>query len=262
MIGILYICTGKYDIFWKKFYTSAEKYFLPGHKKIYFVFTDASRIYAEEKPNIKKIYQETLGWPYNTLLRFEMFLKAEEYLQQCGYLFYLNANIVFTDTVSDDILPANGNEGLLVVKHPGYWDKTNDVFPYDRNPDSLASIASGQGQYYFMGGFNGGQTDAYLQLIKTLKNNIRTDLDKGVIALWHDESHLNKYMLDRNPKILSPAYGYAEGFDLPFEPKVLILKKEKYGGHDYLRNISAKKKKRSVMQRFKNLVHILRTGNK
>ena len=27
-IGILYICTGKYDIFWKDFYLSAERYFM------------------------------------------------------------------------------------------------------------------------------------------------------------------------------------------------------------------------------------------
>ena len=28
-LGILYICTGKYDIFWEDFYKSCEKYFLP-----------------------------------------------------------------------------------------------------------------------------------------------------------------------------------------------------------------------------------------
>lgn len=42
-IGILYICTGKYSIFWKKFYKSAERYLMQGYPCIreYYVFTDA-----------------------------------------------------------------------------------------------------------------------------------------------------------------------------------------------------------------------------
>ena len=48
----------------------------------------------------------------------------------------------------------------------------------------------------------------------------------GVIATWHDESHLNKYMLkQRNYKILSPAYAYAEELDIPFEKKMFLFNK-------------------------------------
>ena len=80
-LGILYICTGKYDIFWEDFYKSCEKYFLPGYEKYYYVFTDAKEIYAEgENSRITKIYQENLGWPYNTLKRFSMFKGIEDKL--------------------------------------------------------------------------------------------------------------------------------------------------------------------------------------
>jgi hypothetical protein len=245
VVGILYICTGRYAIFWKKFFLSAEKNFLPGYKKKYFVFTDEKKLYAETNPSVQKIYQETLGWPYNTLFRFKTFLKAEEELKKCDYLFFFNANIIFVDKVNNEILPDASNDGLLVVKHPGFWDKTNADFLYDRNIFSTAYIPHGKGEYYFMGGCNGGQATAYLQLIKTLNKNIHTDLDKDIIALWHDESHLNNYMLDKNPKILSPAYGFVEGYDMPFKPKILVLLKEKFGGHDYLRNVSDKKLKPS-----------------
>ncbi|MDB4919622.1 family 6 glucosyltransferase [Mucilaginibacter sp.] len=245
MIGILYICTGKYAIFWKKFFLSAEKFLFPGHEKKYFVFTDAQQLYAEKSHKIQKIYQETLGWPYDTLFRFKMFLGVEEYLKKCDYLLFFNANIVFVDTIGPTILPSETNDGLLAVKHPGFWDKPSSGYLYDRNSGSTAYIPEGDGEHYFMGGFNGGQTAAYLLLIKTLNNNIHTDLDKDVIALWHDESHLNRYLLDKNPKILSPAYGFVEGYDIPFKPKLIVLLKEKYGGHDYLRNISDKKLKHS-----------------
>jgi len=238
IVGILYICTGKYDIFWEGFYKSAEQNFLPGYKKRYFVFTDAQHIYAEKNRNVLKIYQQNLGWPNNTLLRFEIFLKAESEFKHCDYLFYLNANMDFVDVIDERILPGDKNEGLVAVQHPGFWDKKALDFTYDRNPDSSAYIQTGEGKYYFMGGFNGGKTDAYLKLIKTLNANIHRDLDNNIVALWHDESHLNHYLLDKTPKTLSPEYGYPEGFNLPFTPKVLIRSKNKYGGNDYLRNIT------------------------
>ena len=172
-----------------------------------------------------------------------MLLRIEKELRECGYLLFIKANIIIVDQIGEEILPSVANDGLLAVKHPGYWDKPVTEYTYDRNSASAAFIPPGTGKHYFMGGFNGGETAAYLRLIKTLNNNIDTDLDKNIIALWHDESHLNKYLLDKNPRILSPAYGFAEGQNLPFKPKVLVLSKEKYGGHDYLRNISPKKQK-------------------
>lgn len=47
-VAVLYICTGTYTAFWKDFYVSAEKYFLPDCEKHYFAFTDTSKIYGEE----------------------------------------------------------------------------------------------------------------------------------------------------------------------------------------------------------------------
>ena len=43
-LGILYICVGRYDFFWKSFYESSERYLMQGSPCIreYFVFTDAS----------------------------------------------------------------------------------------------------------------------------------------------------------------------------------------------------------------------------
>ena len=46
-IGMLYICTGKYTVFWPEFYETFNRNFLPGYKKEYFVFTDASPLYPK-----------------------------------------------------------------------------------------------------------------------------------------------------------------------------------------------------------------------
>ncbi|MCS2968029.1 hypothetical protein NXW94_23665 [Bacteroides ovatus] len=72
-IGILYICTGKYDIFWKDFYLSAERYFMQDQSFIieYYVFTDSPQLYDEENnEHIHRIKQKNLGWPDNTLKTF------------------------------------------------------------------------------------------------------------------------------------------------------------------------------------------------
>lgn len=231
-IAILYICTGKYDVFWKGFYTSSEKYFLPSHHKEYFVFTDNDISPVNER--VHPIHQEKLGWPYDTLMRFKMFHSIDDRLKYFDLIFFLNANMRFLTPVTDEILPSK-KEGLLMVKHPGFFNKERKEFTYETNPLSLAYISENEGEHYFMGGFNGGWANDYLTLIETLNSNINKDLQNGIIALWHDESHLNSYMIGKRAKILNPDHGYPEGWEIPFEKKVIILDKSKLGGHSFLR---------------------------
>ena len=100
-IAILYICIGKYSIFWKDFYLSCEKYFIPNAEKEYFVFTDSDKIDFEDvNKNIHKIYQKNLGWPDNTLRRFEMFLNIRELATGCDFTFFFNGNSVFIEKIT------------------------------------------------------------------------------------------------------------------------------------------------------------------
>ena len=56
--------------------------------------------------------------------------------------------------------------------------------------------------------------------------NIYTDLGKNIIAVWHDESHLNRYFVDHKPTvILSPSYCYPESWKLPYKKRLLALDK-------------------------------------
>ncbi|KRF18681.1 family 6 glucosyltransferase [Paenibacillus sp. Soil787] len=234
-VGILYICTGKYHLFWEDFFITSQIFFLPECIKTYYVFTDAPNIAYENHKYVKKIYQPNLGWPGNTMLRFEMFNQSEHVLRENEYLFFFNANIVFCDFIREnEILPET--QGLTAVIHPYFYGKSNTDFPYDRNPASLAYIPVGLGNYYFMGGVNGGKTDHYLLLVRMLSRNIRTDLNNGIIATIYDESHLNKYLLDKNIHILNPSYGYPEEWSYPLKPKLMIRDKTQYGGHHFLRH--------------------------
>lgn len=236
-IAVLYICTGNYHIFWESFYRSAQQYFLPAIEKHYFLFTDHPFQEYDTDPRVHLIYQEKLGWPYDTLMRFDMFLKAEEKLSDFDYIFFLNANIIFVDQVNEEVLPDVNNNGLMGVQHPYFtWVTHPKDFPYERNRKSRAFIRRRRGDLYFMGGFNGGAGREYLTLIRTLDKNIKADLGKGIIARWHDESHLNSYFLGREVNILPPQYGCPEGMEGKFPgSRIIILNKEKFGGHDFLR---------------------------
>jgi len=236
-IAILYIATGRYSIFWKDFFQSSEKYFIPAAEKHYYVFTDAENLYGIHEERVHPISHHKLGWPEDTLMRFDIFLKVKDELIKADYIFFFNANMKFVQPVSaEEFMPGEESDGLLVVQHPGQYTFTPDKYTYDRNERSLAYVAPGmEGKYYVMGGLNGGRSDQYIALINAMDRNIKEDLAHQVIAIWHDESHLNKYILDKHPRLLTPSYGYPEGRKLPYIPKIIIQDKRKYGGHNYLR---------------------------
>lgn len=235
-IGILYICTGNYSIFWDEFFYSCEKFFLPEVEKKYYVFTDAKHICGENLSHINKVYQENLGWPDNTLMRFQMFNSISDRLTETDYLFFFNANILFVRPIDQSFLPVK--ENLAVVIHPGFKDNHINEFPYERNPQSLAYIPFGKGKIYVQGALNGGKTTYYLDMINILHKNISEDKANNIIAIWHDESHLNHYILDRTDiKVLGPEYVNQEDKNYGVTPMIISRNKDRYMNIDDLRGI-------------------------
>lgn len=225
-VAILYICIGKYIAFWEDFYKSFEKNFLPDYLKAYFVFTDSPKIWGEEEnPHIHRIYQEDLGWPGNTLFRYKMFLSVLSKLKEYDYTFFMNANVIcLTEITAQMILPLD--KEFTVVQHPAYYNKKPYEFDYEYRKKSLAYIPCGSGNVYICGGINGGKTASYIKLIQTLAENIDKDFNRGITAKWHDESHINNYILGRTDyRLLSPSFCYPEGWSLPFEPLLLVREK-------------------------------------
>lgn len=227
-IGLLYICTGEYKVFWKDFYESFQTNFLTESEIFYFVFTDADDLFGyKENPHIKLIYQKNLGWPGNTLFRYKIFVEHKELFQQMDYLYFMNANTLCMKKITEEeFIPKD--EKLLFVQHPGYYAEKNYLFPYERRKKSLAYIPYADGKVYVCGGINGGERETYIKLCECLMQRIDTDYAKGVIALWHDESQINRYVLDQKTyRLLPPAYCYPEGVSIPFENRIMVRDKSK-----------------------------------
>lgn len=217
-IGLLIIATNKYVNFLSALINSADKYFLKKHEVEYFMFSNTEPdLETHRKKHFLNIIHKP--WPFMTLGRYELFSSHSHLLKDVDYLFYCDVDMLFVSEVDTEIL---GDR--VVTLHPGYVNQRGTP---ETNPNSLAYVAPNEKMQYFAGGFNGGSSDNFLSMSKVLSANIQRDLDRGIIAVWHDESHLNRYMIDNPPtKILDPSYCCPEQWlDCPYGRKLLALQK-------------------------------------
>jgi histo-blood group ABO system transferase len=228
-ICILTIATNKYLQFVEKLYDDIAERFLPGSEINCLLFTDHE---VETSDNVKVHYIDHESWPMPTLKRYNYFVKEKNFILEHDYCFYFDADMRIDNPVGKEVL----SEGIVATKHPYQSFHSIQDMSYDRNPESLAYVPYGEGKTYYAGGFNGGKTDKFIEMAETISDRVNKDLEKGVIALWHDESHMNRYLIDNPPALeLTPSYCYAEEFygtDYPFDPKIIALKKN----HNELRS--------------------------
>lgn len=192
-IGLCIMATGKYLNLAHELIVSARNHFCPNHQVTFFVFTDGK---ISATPNIKKIFQQRLGWPYDTLMRFAVYARHKEILNQMDYLYAVDADMLFVNSVEDEIL-----SNRVAVLHPGY---VGTIGTPETNPISQAFIPSNARKSYFAGGFYGGTREVFFRIIETCAEQIQQDFKEKYIAIWHDESHLNKYFTDHPPTTILP----------------------------------------------------------
>ncbi len=250
-IGILYICTGNYHEFFEEFYQSAKKYFIPEEEKHFFVF--ASQNFEKfNKSDITFIPQHQWQWPDVVLQKFHYFLQVQNLFTDVDYLICFNANLVFQNQIlGKEFLPDAHDNYLVGVNHPSHFNKSdNTQFIYDRQVGSTAYIESGKGKFYYQSAIFGGRKQEFLELCRVLRDNVEIDYANNIVALWHDESHVNKYFLDNPPKTLSPGFLYPENRNLPVEKRIIQMDKNQKG-FSYFRMYNTKnnKNKKSVFYR-------------
>lgn len=256
-VGILYICTGAYTVFWEDFYKSFEEFFLTDCERHYFVFTDALSVYDSDKNENIHIHPVTnMPWPLVTLFRFRTFLSIEEELKKMDYLVFSNANMKCVVNVSkEELLPRKEKgEELLAAVHPGYAQKNAIFAPYERSNRSKAYVPYNCGKKYVIGAMNGGTAVAFLEMCHTLSDAIDEDLKKNVIARWHDESHLNHYVSGHGHfRLLSGSYCYPYGMQVDYEAKIAaVSKQEKFDVNSFKGVYEEKRNFSSVVRSIKN----------
>ena len=251
-IAFSFIGTNRYLDFFPTYYEGIEKYFIPEAEKTFLVFTDGE--IDDPPDNVKVYHQEHLEWPYITLKRFEIINKARSVIEDCDWFVFLDADSrVVSEITEDDFLErccghSTNEVPLFGVHHPCQylWMPPHDKIPgaWDQNPESEAFVdfdtvdlyrvepdisrlklyrdLENTGdfewythkQIYYQGCFWGCKVPEVCAMIDELEARTNRDLEKGVIAKWHDESHINKFYLENWGMVhtFGPDFAFPEVF--------------------------------------------------
>jgi len=200
-VGLLIVATGKYLRAAELLIDSACAHLLDGHDFEPFVFTDQD---VTGTRGAHVIPWRAGPWPDGTIQRYHAYWQHRARYEHLDFLLAIDADMRFVATVGEEIVSE-----LTAVEHPGFVGKRG---PYEERAESVAYVGPSEGERYYCGGVVGGRPAEFLGLARRLSRAVDTDRARGVIATWHDESHLNRQLATRPPaKVLSTAYCYPQG---------------------------------------------------
>tara|TARA_R110000868_G_scaffold50804_1_gene161802 strand:+ start:1771 stop:2628 length:858 start_codon:yes stop_codon:yes gene_type:complete len=228
-IAINFIGTGNYLKFFPRYYETLMEYFVPECQKDFFVFTDGDLgdnipdnikvISSSENIEITKSDYSPDNWynlMYNSiggLLRFGEIKKIEDQLKDYDWYIYFDADMHCCDQLITYEEFFNDDKSFFGVQHPTYsshWSKFGGHLPFERDEKSLSCVTEEEEKddIYLQGCIWGGKIPKIFQLIDELDKRIKKDLENNVMAVAHDESHLNRYRIENYDDfhILHPSF--------------------------------------------------------
>uniref|UniRef100_H3AG18 Alpha 1,3-galactosyltransferase 2 n=1 Tax=Latimeria chalumnae TaxID=7897 RepID=H3AG18_LATCH len=209
-VGLTVFAVGKYlDVFLETFLITAEWYFMIGHNVIYYVFTDQPNKVPKVPLANKRLLRiipvsRHQRWQDVSMLRMKSISEVIDIFvsREAQYLFCMDVDQFFegrfgVETLSDSV----------AQMHSWFYHRFSIFYSYDRNPKSAAYMGLGEGDLYYHAAVFGGTWQKVKHIVDSCYQGIWTDKQNNVEALWHDESHLNKYFwLHKPSKVLSPEY--------------------------------------------------------
>uniref|UniRef100_H2L5L3 Alpha 1,3-galactosyltransferase 2 n=1 Tax=Oryzias latipes TaxID=8090 RepID=H2L5L3_ORYLA len=199
-VALTVFAVGRYlDAYLNTFLTSAEKHFMVGLPVTFYVFTDQ----PEKVPNITLAPLRHLN-----VIKVERYSRRQDIsmMRMKTVLDIIekelrhNFNYVFCLDEDQELKRRLGSEALgesVAVLHVYYYKLPKTQFTYDRNPKCKAYMT--EGDYYYHAAVFGGSCDAVKALVDYCYLSTMEDKLNDVEALWHDESHLNKYFWLNRP---------------------------------------------------------------
>ena len=235
-VAITFIGTNRYLDYLPKYYENIEKYFLPNTQKVILAFTDGEL--NDVARNLKVYKQEDLQCPYITLKRFEIINKAIDVIDECDWLVFIDADALPVATITEEEFFTD--KPLFGVHHPchflGMDPHTKAPGAYEQNPkcEAYVDVSKTLPPVYWQGCLWGGKVPYVCAMIDELVARVNRDLDNNIVAVWHDETHINRYFLERTQDVhtFNSSYAFPELFEsrckIPpiFPPKIVHLAKD------------------------------------
>ena len=256
-LTIFTVATGRYLDFWIQLVNSGEEFIGDSVRTHWLVLTDQGEkiptdIVNKLGPRLSVVPIKHEPWPYPTLKRYEYLLFAKEEVAG-DYIMHLDADMVFANLVNEpDITKPLEESEIACVSHPGYFRpkglervkfygknprrfiqdmklflKFGGVGTWEQSASSTAFVPRALRHDYVCGGCWFGTKNGILEMAESLRNNIKLDLHSDFIANFHDESHLNAFIVNKKIKILTPEFCYDPGYPQlkDISPKILAIDK-------------------------------------
>ena len=138
--------TGKYLGYFSGLKSTFDTHFLSrktedeSYKLHYFIFTDGQ---LSQTDDITPIYQKRLGWPYDSMMRFEIYYNSSHLFENMDYIFSVDADL----QAINEIKPESIISDLTGTRHPGYPSiQRARSLPYDDHVNSGSYIADDEGK--------------------------------------------------------------------------------------------------------------------
>ncbi|NWV31975.1 BGAT2 transferase, partial [Grantiella picta] len=207
--GVVTFAVEKYWFFIEGFMRSANQYFLAGHQVNFYLFTDSpekiSHLQMSPENHLCVIpVQNDSRWQDISRSRMDIISTyiLSQFQHEVDYLYSIDIDVELLAHIGVEIIDA------LVGTISSWQLMANpEDKAYETRPESRAAIPEGQGDFYYTASFYGGSVSEVYKLTRACSKGLVEDRENGIEARWHDESHLNKYLLHHKPtRLLSPEY--------------------------------------------------------
>jgi len=259
-IGILMIATNEYLERWKSTAQDLDKYAYKRNKNVNIhLFTnrkgDALDWSTNNLHRIKLIPHEIAGWgwPEATLYRYKFISNHESEIIE-EFLMYLDSDMSINRDFSTELFQEVSDEHLAFVQHPGFhrsrkikflldifanprlinshvsrlMKRSSEIGSWEEDVRSKAFVPKNKRRQYVHGAVWFGRNADIKQMCKTLAGRVEDDEKASILAIWHDESHLNWYASNSKSKILSSKFSGSKKFrnNRALDPYILSVEKE------------------------------------
>jgi hypothetical protein len=214
-LAVAFIGTGKYLTFFDEWYSTAKKFLAADTRRTFLVFSDGLPAPSDDVVEYLIPHEP---WPYVTLKRWQTLRLAEDVIAAHKHFLYLDADMKIDAPISYQEL-FRPDQKYTGVEHPAHWmkwGKSGWPGSFETNPASLAAVTEDMDHgMYWQGCLWGGESAAVLKMLRILQARTADDLARGVIAKWHDESHLNRFFIDHKPDVFTLSSGFAYPSQIP-----------------------------------------------
>lgn len=246
-LGVLTIATNIYIDYWEDMVISLDSKLDIGQTCVAHVFTEQIERANSVAKKLKRLsvqVHEIQGyrWPDATIRRYEVFSKHSNLIHE-DVVMHLDADMIILENVFSELIHSVQKKDVALIAHPGFWNRkispivrlkamltrselTNGS--WESRPESEAFVDPISRKTYVCGGIWLGKNKAIFKLIKQLSKSVELDRSNSIMAIWHDESHLNQWASKNDFVLLSPEFCFVSEYDhlKDLKPKVLAVTKK------------------------------------